>query len=82
MARMEDYISRNWSNCFYEANHDCDEAYHFADVAIQHDGYSRSYVGISDHDIVSTIDAAIMVLQDEPPRCRFQFAIKKRRCSC
>ncbi len=77
MARMEDYISRNWSNCFYEANHGCDEAYHFADVAIQHDGYSRSYVGTSDHDIVSTIDAAIMVLQDEPAPLPFSIRDKK-----
>jgi hypothetical protein len=27
IARMEDYVSRNWSNCVYEANHGCDEAY-------------------------------------------------------
>ncbi len=76
-ARMEDYVSRNWSNCFYEAKHGCDEAYHFADVATQHDGYSRSYVGTSDHDIVSAINAAIMVLQDEPAPPPFSIRDKK-----
>jgi hypothetical protein len=63
---MEDYVSRNWSNCFYQTGHGCDEAYHFADVAIQHDHYSRAYVGTSDHDIVSVISAAVMVLEGKP----------------
>lgn len=76
-ARMEDYVSRNWSNCFYAASHGCDEAYHFADVAIQHDGYSRSYIGTSDHDIVSAINAAIMVLQGQPAPPPFSIRDKK-----
>jgi hypothetical protein len=76
-ARMEDYVSRNWSNCVYEANHGCDEAYHFADVAIQHDDYNRSYAGTSDHDVVSAINAAIMVLKGQPAALPFSIRDKK-----
>jgi hypothetical protein len=76
-ARMQDYVSRNWSNCVYEAGHGCDEAYHFADVAIQHDGYDRSYAGTSDHDIVGAISAAIMVLRGQPAPPPFSIRDKK-----
>lgn len=76
-ARMEDYVSRNWYNCFYEPNHGCDEAYHFTDVAIQHDDYSRSYTGTSDHDVVGAINAAIMVLRDQPAPPPFSIRDKK-----
>lgn len=63
-ARMEDYVRRNWSNCTYENKPtNCHKAFHFADVAIQHDGYDRSFVGTSDHDVVSAINAAIAVLK-------------------
>ena len=76
-ARMEDYVSRNWINCVYEPNHGCDEAYHFADVAIQHDGYSRGYAGTSDHDVVSAINAAIMVLKGQTAPLPFSIRDKK-----
>jgi hypothetical protein len=76
-ARMEDYVSRNWNNCFFETNHGCHEAYHFADVTIQHDDYSRKYVGTSDHDVVSAINAAIMVLQGQPAPAPFSIRDKK-----
>src|SRR5689334_15282133 len=39
IARMEDYVARNWSDCSYLPRHGCDEAYHFTDVAVQHDDY-------------------------------------------
>jgi hypothetical protein len=77
IARMEDYISRNWSNCFYETGHGCDEAYHFDDVAVQHSRYDRSYVGTSAHDVVSAIQAAIMVLKDMPGPSPFSIKDKK-----
>ena len=49
-ARMVDYVSRNWSNCTYEdIPTNCHKAFHFADVAIQHDTYDRKDVGTSDH---------------------------------
>jgi S1/P1 Nuclease len=76
-ARMEDYVSRNWYNCLYEPSHGCDEAYHFADVEIQHDDYSRSYVGTNDHDVVSAINAAILVLRDQPAPLPFSIRDKK-----
>jgi hypothetical protein len=76
-ARMEDYVSRNWLDCNYEENHGCDEAYHFADVAIQHDDYSRSYAGTSDHDVVSAINAAIAVLRGQAAPLPFSIRDKK-----
>ncbi|WP_068874055.1 MULTISPECIES: S1/P1 nuclease [unclassified Phenylobacterium] len=61
--RMKDYASRNWTQCVYYPG--CHGAYHFADVAIQHDHYDPAlgYVGTSDHDVVSAIKACIAVLQ-------------------
>jgi hypothetical protein len=65
-ARMEDYVSRNWSNCVYAGDRGCHEAYHFTDVAIQHDRYDRAYAGTNDHDVVSAINAAIKALKGQP----------------
>src|SRR5215470_1639536 len=76
-ARMEDYVSRNWSNCFYQARHGCDETYHFTDVAIQHGEYSRSYAGTSEHDVVGAINAAIAVLKGQPAPLPFSIRDKK-----
>lgn len=77
IARMQDYVARNWFDCSYEKNHGCDEAYHFADVAIQHDDYSRSHVGTSDHDVVSAVNAAIAVLRGQPAPLPFSIRDKK-----
>lgn len=76
-ARMEDYVSRNWYNCVYLPKHGCDEAYHFADVTIQHDDYRRGYAGTSDHDVVSAINAAIMVLKGGTAPLPFSIRDKK-----
>jgi hypothetical protein len=69
---MEDYAGRNWTLC---EGHDVDDAtdeanqsgcassYHYADIAIERDGYGPTY-GTNDHDIVHTIEAAIAVLED------------------
>src|SRR5262252_1427866 len=76
-ARMEDYVSRNWSNCFYQAKHGCNEAYHFTDVAIQHGDYSRSYEGTSERDVVGAINAAIAVLKGQPAPLPFSIRDKK-----
>jgi hypothetical protein len=71
-ARMVDYVTRNWSNCTYEDKpSNCHKAFHFADVAIQHDDYQRTYVGTNDHDVVSAINAAIQVLQNKPASAPF-----------
>jgi hypothetical protein len=77
-ARLVDYVSRNWSNCTYEdmpAN--CHKAFHFADVAIQHDTYDRADIGTNDHDVVSAINAVIMVLQDKPAPAPFSIKDQK-----
>jgi len=77
-ARMEDYVSRNWSNCTYENKPtNCHKAFHFADVAIQHNDYERRFVGTNDHDVVSAINAAIAVLKggSAPP----PFSIKDQK---
>jgi hypothetical protein len=65
-AAMVDYVSRNWDNCLYEdMPTNCHKAFHFADVAIQHDDYERRFVGTSDHDVVSAISATVMVLKGQ-----------------
>jgi hypothetical protein len=75
---MVDYVSRNWSNCTYEDRPtNCHKAFHFADVAIQHDTYDRNDVGTSDHDVVSAINAIILVLQDRPAPMPFRIKDKK-----
>ena len=61
---MVDYVSRNWTQCSYTATEGCLGTYHFADVAIQRDGYNTKEVGTSDHDIVSTINMALAVLKN------------------
>ena len=78
--RMEDYVRRNWLNCPAEGTHapkECHEAYHFTDVAVQHDDYSRAYAGTAEHDIVAALSAALKVLQGEPPDPDFSIKDKK-----
>jgi hypothetical protein len=76
-ARMEDYVARNWSNCFYQTAHGCDEAYHFDDVDVSHDHYDRAYAGTSDHDIVSAIKAALFLLEGKPVPAPFSIKDQK-----
>jgi hypothetical protein len=62
----------DWSNCNYEDKPtNCHKAFHFADVATQHNDYERRFVGTSDHDVVSAIKAAVMVLQGRPAPAPF-----------
>lgn len=77
IARMKDYAERNWTQCVYSPG--CHGAYHFADVALQHDDYDPAHgcVGTSDHDVVSAIQAALAVLQDKP--CPPPFSIKDKK---
>jgi hypothetical protein len=61
---MEDYATRNNSNCPYEdKNLYCHKAFHFADVGIQHSDYKTTYQGTHNYDVVHAINAAIAVLQ-------------------
>jgi hypothetical protein len=65
--RMEGYAARNWNACVYQdGKKGCQDTYHFADVAVQHNRYDRAFAGTSNHDIVSAINAAILVLKDQP----------------
>jgi hypothetical protein len=78
IARMQDYVRRNWQGCSTDPHvRACHKKYHFADVAIQHDYYDRAYAGTSDHDIVSAVVAAIGVLQGRPSPA--PIAIKDRK---
>jgi hypothetical protein len=66
IARMEDYVARNWDNCQRQPGDDpCHKAYHYTDVAIQHDHYELGFSGTSDRDVVAAINAAIAVLQGQ-----------------
>lgn len=63
-AQMVDFVTRNLSPCMpAPTDEKCHRQYHFADVAIERDAYTRSEIGTSDHDIVSAINAAIAVLK-------------------
>ena len=78
--RMEDYVKRNWSNCPAEGTHppkECHADYHYTDVAIQHDDYSRAYAGTAEHDIVAALGAALLVLRGEPSDPAFSIKDKK-----
>jgi len=78
IARMEDYVKRNWDNCVRDPKSDpCHKQYHYSDVAIEHDKYDRSYAGTSDHDIVCSITAAIAVLQGKPAPAPFSIKDQK-----
>jgi hypothetical protein len=71
-TELQNYVQHNWTNCNYENKPtNCHKAFHFADVAIQHDDYERTFVGTSDHDVVSAINAAVMVLQNKPAPAPF-----------
>jgi hypothetical protein len=78
IARMQDYVQRNWKTCSSNPHVTaCHKKYHFADVAIQQNGYDRSHAGTSDHDIVSALTAVIAVLQDQPAAAPFAIKDKK-----
>jgi S1/P1 Nuclease len=67
VARMEDYVRRNWSACTADGHASaCHKEYHYADIAIQRIRYDRAWFGAGDHDIVSVMQAAIDVLQGRP----------------
>jgi len=66
-ARMVDFVRRNWDACHPAADEEpCHKQYHYTDVAIERDRYSRLDVGTSDHDVVAAVGAAIRVLRRRP----------------
>jgi hypothetical protein len=75
---MEDYVRRNATACHPKVGEEvCHKAYHYADVAIEHDTYDRADVGTSDHDVVSAINAAIAKLKGQAVPAPFSFETKK-----
>ena len=78
IAGMIDFVSRNSTQCDSSGREiACHKKYHFTDVAIQHDHYNRAFVGTSDHDVVSALQAAINVLHGR--RAPAPFSIRNRR---
>jgi len=78
IAWMVDYATRNWTNCTYDGDRKkCHQAFHFADIPIQHGRYDDTVIGSNDHDIVHAIDAAILVLQGKPAPAPFSITSKK-----
>nr|WP_290642251.1 S1/P1 nuclease [Aquabacterium sp.] len=79
--RMEEFARRNWTNCPGEQGKpasECHKQFHFADVAVQHRDYKRTWAGTSDLDVVSAIQAAIGVLRNGPPATA-PFSIKTKK---
>ena len=62
-AAMQDYASRNWTQCVYTKTEGCLGAYHFADIAYQRGDYVAGVTGWSTLDVVHAINAAITVLK-------------------
>ena len=81
--RMQDYVKRNWFTCDYRPDgpdkpaSGCHNTYHFDDVAIQRNGFDRSFQGTNEHDLVAVIGAAIAVLKDKPAPPPFSIKDKK-----
>ncbi len=81
-ALMEDYASRNWTTCFYPSDPakpqlGCHNTFHFDDVAIERNGFDRSFQGTNPHDLVAAVGAVIAVLTDKPAPPAF--SIKDKR---
>ena len=75
---MCDFVRRNDTNCSRKPGAEsCHKEYHYTDVAIQRDHYSRSFVGTRDDDIVSAVIAAIHVLKGESAPAPFDFRDKR-----
>ncbi len=69
--RMEDYVGRNWTQCDYPPKgtpRGCHNTYHFDDVAVERDGFSRTYQGTNEHDLVGATTTPTMQLIMRPVR--------------
>ncbi len=75
---MVSFVKRNWDACHPAADEEvCHKQYHYADVAIERNGYARSEIGTSDHDVVSAINAALAVLRGRTAPAPFDIANKQ-----
>jgi hypothetical protein len=80
---MVDYASHNWATCLYQPDPTkpplgCHNTFHFEDVAIQRNGFDRSFQGTNEHDLVAVIGVAIAVLSGKPSPSSFAFKINER----
>jgi hypothetical protein len=77
-AEMNDFVRRNDKNCDPKScEESCHKQYHYADVAVQHDRYDRSFFGARDYDIVNAVAAATRVLKGDPAPVPFSFKGKR-----
>ena len=75
---MVEFVQRNWDACQPTGGEEkCHRQYHYADVAIERDVYSKTEVGTSDHDIVSAVEAAIVVLRGGTAPAPFSLTSKR-----
>lgn len=75
---MVSFVKRNWDACLPAADEEiCHKQYHYADVAIERNGYARTEIGTSDHDVVSAINAAVAVLKGGTAPAPFDLASSK-----
>ena len=75
---MVSFVRRNWNACTPLSDEEvCHKQYHYADVAIERNEYTRTEVGTSDHDIVSAINATVTVLKGGTAPAPFDIASKK-----
>lgn len=78
LAAMKNYVLNNWSNCDQSQNNEaCHKQHHYADISIHRSRYDASYVGASDQDIVTTINAALAVLTDRPQQTSIVISSKR-----
>ena len=67
VADMENYVKNNWNNCDQTHNNEtCHKQHHYTDISIARDQYDDSFIGATSQDIVKTINAAILVMTDQP----------------
>ncbi|MEN9705632.1 MAG: hypothetical protein RLZZ393_1511 [Pseudomonadota bacterium] len=75
---MEDYVRRNLDRCHRGTGQEaCHRQYHYADVDVRRQAYSRRHVGASDHDVVAAIEACVAVLQGRPAPLPFDIASRR-----
>src|SRR5690242_10795095 len=78
VAAMVDYVKRNHDGCAPGPDQEtCHKQYHYSDVAIQRSTYDSHDQGTSDHDIVASIRAAVVVLKGQPAPAPFNIKNKK-----
>lgn len=79
IAAMEDYARRNAEHCGGSSSDEAcrHKSFHYTDVSNLRDHYDKAYIGTSDHDVVSAIQACILVLQGKAAPAPFDIKTKK-----